>query len=67
MRNELTEPGPHWEAALRYLGLPESTSAGTAALPEIVLAIVDKLQQLETELDALRGSPPREHGTQDRL
>ena len=50
MRSDLVEPGPHWEAALRYLGLAESTPTGSADLPDIVLAIVDKLQQLEARI-----------------
>ncbi len=65
MRSELVEPGPHWQAALRYLGLPKSTGAGTADLPDIVLAIVDKLQRLETQLETEPGSPLHEQGPQD--
>ncbi len=64
MRSELVEPGPHWQAALRYLGLPESTGAGTADLPDIVLAIVDRLQRLEAQLESERRSPPREQDPQ---
>ena len=64
MRSELVEPGPRWQAALRYLGLPESTGAGTADLPDIVLAIVDRLQRLEAQLKSERRSPPREQDLQ---
>jgi hypothetical protein len=52
MREELVEPGPRWVAALRYLGLPPTTQASPAALPEIVLAIVERLEQVEAKLDA---------------
>jgi hypothetical protein len=52
MREELVEPGPRWEAALRYLGLPTTTQASPAALPDVVLAIVERLEQIEARLDA---------------
>jgi hypothetical protein len=58
MRYELVEPGPRWEAAIRYLGLETGHGAG-AALPdlaEILLAVVEKLQQVEARLDAQAGS-----------
>jgi hypothetical protein len=51
MREELVEPGPRWVAALRYLGLPTTTQASPAALPDIVLALVERLEQVEAKLD----------------
>jgi hypothetical protein len=56
VREELIEPGPRWEAALRYLGLPTTTRTSTSDLAEIVLAVVEKLEQLEVRLVA--GQPP---------
>ena len=56
MREELIEPGPRWEAALHYLGLPATARTSTSDLTEIVLAVVEKLEQLEARLDA--GQPP---------
>ena len=58
MRSELFDPGPRWEAARRYLGLPETASH--LALEEIVLAMVEKLQQIEARLDAESGGPGAE-------
>ena len=61
MRQELIEPGPRWEAALRYLGLPASTPVSAASLADIVLALAEKLERLESRAAAEEGSgpPPR--------
>jgi hypothetical protein len=50
MRQELVEPGPRWEAALQYLGLPATTSVSAASLADIVLAVVERLQHVEAQL-----------------
>ncbi len=50
MREELVEPGPRWAAALHYLGLPSTTRATPAELTDVVLAIIEKLEQLEARL-----------------
>jgi hypothetical protein len=52
MRQELVEPGPRWEAALEYLGLPSTTAVRGASLADVVLAAVERLQQVEARLDA---------------
>jgi hypothetical protein len=57
MREELVEPGPRWEAALRYLGLPTSTRACASDLAEIVLAVVDTREQLVARLDGGQRPP----------
>jgi hypothetical protein len=50
MRQELVEPGPRWEAALRYLGLPASTPVSAASLGDIVLALAERVEHLESQL-----------------
>jgi hypothetical protein len=58
MRYELVEPGPRWEAAIRYLGMETGRGASSALpdLAEILLAVVEKLQQVEAKLDAQASS-----------
>lgn len=53
MRQELVEPGPRWEAALRYLGLPATTAISAASLADVLLAAVERLQHVEAQLAAL--------------
>jgi hypothetical protein len=59
MRYELVEPGPRWEAALRYLGMLSSEQERLTSLPdlaEILLTVIEKIEAMESRLNTLQ--PP---------
>jgi len=57
MRDYELEFRPRWEAALDYLGLPKDMSMTSPQLPDLIMALADKLKAIDERIDTLAPVP----------